>query len=53
MCLIEGGKLRDIGVALSWYVDATARIGLNYIRAKPEDRGSANIVVLRLQYNPW
>lgn len=51
--LIEGGRLRDLGVALNWYVNATARIGLNYIRAEPDDRGSANIFVLRLQYNPW
>jgi phosphate-selective porin OprO and OprP len=51
--LVEGGELLDFGAALNWYVNATTRIGLNYIRAEPKDRGSANIVVLRLQYNPW
>ena len=51
--LVEGGELLDFGAALNWYVNATTRIGLNYIRAEPKDRGSANIVVLRFQYNPW
>ncbi len=51
--LIEGGELLDFGAALNWYVNATTRVGLNYIYAQPKDRGSANIVVLRLQYNPW
>ena len=51
--LVEGGELLDFGAALNWYVNATTRIGLNYIRAEPKDRGSADIVVLRFQYNPW
>lgn len=50
---IDGGTLGDLGAALNWYVNATTRIGLNYIHANTEGRGSANIVVLRLQYNPW
>ena len=51
--LVEGGELLDFGAALNWYANATTRIGLNYIRAEPKDRGSADIVVLRFQYNPW
>jgi len=51
--LIEGGKLTDFSVALNWYVNATVRVKLNYIYARPRDRGSANIILLRVQYNPW
>jgi phosphate-selective porin OprO/OprP len=51
--LIEGGKLTDFSAALNWYVNATVRVKLNYIYARPTDRGSANIILLRLQYNPW
>jgi phosphate-selective porin/uncharacterized coiled-coil protein SlyX len=51
--LIEGGELTDFSAGLSWYINSTARIMLNYIYAQPKDHGSANIVVLRLQFNPW
>lgn len=51
--LIQGGKITDISAALSWYTDPTTRIALNFIHTKPGDRGSANIILLRLQYNPW
>jgi phosphate-selective porin OprO/OprP len=51
--LIAGGELTDFSAALNWYPNATTRIGLNYVHAQPQDRGSAHIAVLRLQYNPW
>ena len=51
--LIQGGELTDFSASLSWYINATTRVKLNYIYAQPEDRGSANIVLLRVQYNPW
>jgi phosphate-selective porin len=51
--LIEGGELTDFSAGLSWYIDASSKVMLNYIHAKPRDRGSANIVVLRVQWNPW
>ncbi len=51
--LIEGGKLTDFSAALNWYVNATVRVKLNYIYARPKDRGAANITLLRVQYNPW
>lgn len=51
--LVEGGELTDFDVALSWHVNATTRVELNYIYADPKDHGAANIVLLRLQYQPW
>jgi len=51
--LIEGGELTDVSAALNWYPNATTRIELNYIYASPKDRGSANIFLLRVQYQPW
>jgi len=51
--LVEGGEMTDISAALNWYPNATARIELNYIYASPKNRGAANILLLRLQYQPW
>jgi phosphate-selective porin OprO/OprP len=51
--LIDGGELTDISGALSWYVNATTRVELNYIYASPKNQGAANIFLLRLQYQPW
>jgi len=51
--LVEGGELTDLSAALNWYPNATTRIELNYVHATPKDRGSANIFMLRLQYQPW
>jgi phosphate-selective porin len=50
---VEGGELTDFDIALSWYVNAATRIELNYIFADPKNRGAANIVLLRVQYQPW
>jgi phosphate-selective porin len=51
--LVEGGELTDVSGALSWYINATTRVELNYIFASPKNQGSANIFLLRVQYNPW
>ena len=51
--LIEGGELTDFSAALNWYVNATSKIQLNYIHASPKNQGAANIILLRLQYQPW
>jgi phosphate-selective porin len=51
--LIEGGKMTDVSGALNWYVNATTRIELNYIYSSPKNQGSANIFLIRLQYQPW
>jgi len=51
--LVEGGELTDFSAALNWYPNATTRVEFNYIRARPQDRGLANILLLRLQYQPW
>ncbi len=51
---IRGGTLTDITAGLSWYANSTFRVMLNYIHTTPNhDRGSANIVLMRVQYNPW
>ena len=51
--LVEGGELTDISASLNWYINATTRIELNYINASPKNQGSANILLLRVQYQPW
>jgi phosphate-selective porin OprO/OprP len=51
--LVEGGELTDISAGLSWFINATSRVELNYIYASPKNQGSANIFLLRVQYNPW
>ncbi len=50
--LIEGGELTDISGALSWYINATTRVELNYIHASPKNQGAANNVLHRVQYQP-
>ena len=51
--LIEGGELTDVSGALSWYINATTRVELNYIYASPKNQGAANIFLFRVQYQPW
>lgn len=50
---VSGGKLTDYSLGVNWYATQPVRVQLNYIHAVPEDVGSSNIVLLRLQYNPW
>ncbi len=51
--LVEGGDLTDISASLNWYVNGTTRVEFNYVLANPKDRGSANIFLMRLQFQPW
>ena len=51
--LIDGGELTDVSGALSWYINATTRVELNYVYASPKDQGAANILLFRVQYQPW
>ncbi len=51
--LVEGGDLTDISASLNWYVNATTRVEFNYVLANPKDRGTANIFLMRLQFQPW
>ena len=50
---VRGGDLIDFSAALNWYVNATTRVALNYVHARPEDRGYANIFLMRVQFQPW
>lgn len=50
---IDGGRLTDLSAALNWYLSAATRISLNYVRARPDDAGTAHIFLLRLQLNPY
>jgi phosphate-selective porin len=50
---VKGGELADFSAALNWYLNATTRVSLNYVHARPSDRGSANIGLLRVQFQPW
>ena len=50
---VKGGELTDFSAALNWYLNATTRVSLNYVHARPLDRGSANIGLLRVQFQPW
>jgi len=51
--LVDGGELTDVSGALSWYINATTRVELNYVYASPKYHGVANIFLLRVQYQPW
>lgn len=51
--LIEGGELTDISGGLSWYLNATTRVELNYVYASPKNQGAAHIALFRVQYQPW
>jgi phosphate-selective porin OprO/OprP len=50
---VVGGKLTTYSAGLNYYPSWATRIQLNYIHAVPEDQGSSNIVILRVQYSPW
>jgi phosphate-selective porin OprO/OprP len=50
---IAGGRLTDLSASLNWYPNATSRVQLNYVHARPKDRGAANILLLRIQFQPW
>jgi len=47
-----GGKLDDVSAGLNWYLTPATRVMLNYIYSDVADGGSANLVLLRYQFNP-
>lgn len=47
---VQGGTLTDLGVSLNWYPDRFRKVELNYTNADLEEGGSANILLLRLQW---
>lgn len=49
---LRGGVMRNLSVGLNWYLSPTSIVKLNYIRSDVEDRGRANIVLLRYQFRP-
>jgi phosphate-selective porin OprO/OprP len=50
---ITGGKLDNLSAGISWYLNSTSRVMLNYINSKVKDSGTAHIVLLRYQYQPF
>ena len=49
---INGGKMVDYSFGVNWYISGTSAVKLNYIHSVVEDRGHANIVLLRYQFRP-
>jgi phosphate-selective porin OprO/OprP len=49
---IQGGRMTNFSAGLNWYLSATSIVKLNYINSSVEDRGRANIFLLRYQYRP-
>jgi len=49
---ISGGTLRNVALGLNWYLNSESRVMLNYVHSKLQGAGSADIVLLRFQYNP-
>jgi len=49
---INGGKMVDYSFGVNWYLSGTSAVKLNYIHSVVEDRGHANIVLLRYQFRP-
>jgi phosphate-selective porin OprO and OprP len=46
---ITGGELRDLSIALNWYLNSNTRVMLNYILADLDGVGKAHIVQSRFQ----
>ncbi|MCS6771337.1 MAG: OprO/OprP family phosphate-selective porin [Kiritimatiellae bacterium] len=44
-----GGAIRNIGAAVNWYVNALVRASINWIRARVEDLGEADLLLIRFQ----
>ena len=49
---VRGGKMTDVSLGLNWYTTAATRLSLNYIYSDVKDLGSANILLVRYQFNP-
>jgi len=50
---VRGGRLRDLTVGLNWYLSPTSRVAFNYVHSTIEGGGTAKILLVRYQYNPW
>jgi phosphate-selective porin OprO/OprP len=49
---ITGGEISDVSVGMNWYLNQTSRLMLNVIRSDVQDVGTADLVLLRFQFNP-
>jgi len=49
---VQGGELQNFSVGMNWYLSEVNRISVNYVNSLLLDVGRANIVLIRLQYNP-
>jgi phosphate-selective porin OprO/OprP len=49
---IAGGEMSNVSVGLTWYLTASSRLTLDYVRSDVRDVGAANLVLLRYQFNP-
>jgi hypothetical protein len=50
--LISGGEMQDVSLGLSWYLTQASRFMLNYIHSDVKDVGTADLALLRFQFNP-
>lgn len=49
---VGGGRARDFGVGLNWYLTQATRFMVDYVHSSVKDVGRANIVLVRFQFNP-
>lgn len=49
---IAGGEMTDLSFGVNWYLSSTSAVKLNYIHSDVNDRGRANILLLRYQFRP-
>ncbi len=42
--------MRDFSLGLNWYFTRTTRLSANYVRARVDNVGTANIFVVRYQF---
>jgi phosphate-selective porin OprO/OprP len=49
---ISGGELRNASLGLNWYLTSASRVLFNFIHSKRVGGSSANLFLLRYQFNP-
>lgn len=49
---ISGGEITDVSVGMNWYLNQSSRFMLNVIRSDVKNVGTADLVLLRYQFNP-